>query len=227
MDSRKGNIAQDIEQAEQQLETEQQALLAEQTALDACCQALEMAENQLAGVVRKAEIRQKKVEERTQALAAVTAEVTDTGNRIRMLREMKRDYEGFSRAVKRIMQQADSGRMTGIHGPVSELITVPPKFITAIETALGAAASHIVVDTPQDGKRAIEYLKRTDGGRATFLPLDTIRPMSLKGQYCAGHRTGRAAARNRAASPACRANCAGCLLSGAGNGGKSAGRRGA
>lgn len=180
MDSRKDNIAQDIEQAEQQLETEQQALLAEQTALDACCQALEMAENQLAGVVRKAEIRQKKVEERTQALAAVTAEVTDTGNRIRMLREMKRDYEGFSRAVKRIMQQADSGRMTGIHGPVSELITVPPKFITAIETALGAAASHIVVDTPQDGKRAIEYLKRTDGGRATFLPLDTIRPMSLK-----------------------------------------------
>ena len=180
MDSRKGNIAQDIEQAEQQLETEQQALLAEQTALDACCQALEMAENQLAGVARKAEIRQKKVEERTETLAAVTAEVTDTGNRIRMLREMKRDYEGFSRAVKRIMQQADSGRMTGIHGPVSELITVPPKFITAIETALGAAASHIVVDTPQDGKRAIEYLKRTDGGRATFLPLDTIRPMSLK-----------------------------------------------
>ena len=180
MDSRKGNIAQDIEQAEQQLEIEQQALLAEQTALDACCQALEMAENQLAGVARKAEIRQKKVEERTETLAAVTAEVTDTGNRIRMLREMKRDYEGFSRAVKRIMQQADSGRMTGIHGPVSELITVPPKFITAIETALGAAASHIVVDTPQDGKRAIEYLKRTDGGRATFLPLDTIRPMSLK-----------------------------------------------
>lgn len=180
MDSRKGNIAQDIEQAEQQLETEQQALLVEQTALDACCQALEMAENQLAGVARKAEIRQKKVEERTQTLAAVTAEVTDIGNRIRMLREMKRDYEGFSRAVKRIMQQADSGRMTGIHGPVSELITVPPKFITAIETALGAAASHIVVDTPQDGKRAIEYLKRTDGGRATFLPLDTIRPMSLK-----------------------------------------------
>ncbi len=180
MDSRKDNIAQDIEQAEQQLETEQQALLAEQTVLDACCQALEMAENQLAGVARKAEIRQKKVEERTQTLAAVTAEVTDTGNRIRMLREMKRDYEGFSRAVKRIMQQADSGRMTGIHGSVSELITVQPKFITAIETALGAAASHIVVDTPQDGKRAIEYLKRTDGGRATFLPLDTIRPMSLK-----------------------------------------------
>ena len=86
MDSRKGNIAQDIEQAEQQLETEQQALLAEQNALDACCQALEMAENQLAGVARKAEIRQKKVEERTETLAAVTAEVTDTGNRIRMLR---------------------------------------------------------------------------------------------------------------------------------------------
>ena len=52
--------------------------------------------------------------------------------------------------------------------------------MTAIDTALGASASSIVVDTASDGKRCIEYLKRTDGGRATFLPLDTIRPNLLR-----------------------------------------------
>lgn len=180
MDDRKGDIAQEIARAEEQLAAGERELCAHQAALDGCRDALAQTENQLAGIQRKTELRQKKAEDRAQALAAVTAELTDVSNRMRMLREMKRDYEGFSRAVKRIMQQAGSGRMTGIHGPVSELITVEPCFVTAIETALGAAASHIVVDTPQDGKQAIAYLKRTDGGRATFLPLDTIRPAHLQ-----------------------------------------------
>ena len=179
MDSRKGSIAREIDEAAAQLAEEQAALETEQDALEADRQALAATTNQLAGAALKAERRQAKVEERTSALAAASAAVTDTDNRLRMLREMKRDYEGFSRAVKRIMQQADSGRMTGIHGPVSGLIAVQARFVTAIETALGAAASHIVVYTPQDGKRAIAFLKRTDGGRATFLPLDTIRAMRL------------------------------------------------
>ena len=70
--------------------------------------------------------------------------------------------------------------MHGVHGPVSAMIATEDKFVTAIDTALGASASSIVVDTSADGKRCIEYLKRTDGGRATFLPIDTIRPNTLR-----------------------------------------------
>src|SRR5699024_977125 len=101
-------------------------------------------------------------------------------NRVKMLSDMQRDYEGFSRAVKSVMHQVERGAMHGVHGPVSALITTEEKFVTAIDTALGASASSIVVDTSADGKRCIEYLKRTDGGRATFLPVDTIRPNSLR-----------------------------------------------
>ena len=180
MDSRKDTIGQEIAQAAEQLEQAQQALHTQQTELDTCQHTAQTIKNQMAGVALKAERRQAKVQEYTDTCAAVTARNTDIKNRIRMLREMEKDYEGFSRAVKRIMQRADSGQLNGIHGPVSSLITVEPRYVTAIETALGAAASHIVVDTPQVGKQAIEYLKRTDGGRATFLPLDTIRPSRLQ-----------------------------------------------
>ena len=93
---------------------------------------------------------------------------------------MQHEYEGFSRSVKAVMRQAEKGAMNGVHGPVSALITTEKRFVTAIDTALGASASSIVVDSTSVGKQCISYLKRTDGGRATFLPLDTIRANSLR-----------------------------------------------
>ena len=93
-----------------------------------------------------------------------------------MLREMEREYEGFSKAVRLVMQDAAAGKLRGIHGPVSKLIRVDDRYTTAIETALGAAMQNIVVSSEEDGKTAIQMLKRRDGGRATFLPLTTIKP---------------------------------------------------
>ncbi len=99
-----------------------------------------------------------------------------------MLREMQREYEGFSGAVKRVMKRAQSGAQRGIRGPVSSLLHVEAAYVTAIETALGASASHLVVEAAQDAKDAIAFLRRSDSGRATFLPMDTIKPVSLREQ---------------------------------------------
>ena len=74
------------------------------------------------------------------------------GSKLRMLREMERDYEGFSKAVKLVMQEAARGALRGVHGPVSALIHTDDAFTTAIETALGAAMQNIVVDSDNDGK---------------------------------------------------------------------------
>lgn len=108
------------------------------------------------------------------------SELTDSENRVRMLTELQRDYEGFSRAVKLVMNQASSGALKGVRGPLSSLIHVSDRYVTAVETALGAAAANIIVERAEDGKKAIQMLKRRDGGRATFLPMDTIRPQSLR-----------------------------------------------
>ena len=96
-------------------------------------------------------------------------------SRIHMLSEMEKDYEGYSKAVKTVMREAGRGNLKGVHGPVANLVKADDECTLAIETALGAAAQNIVVDTQNDGRMAIELLKRHDAGRATFLPVDTIR----------------------------------------------------
>ena len=94
--------------------------------------------------------------------------------RIRMLSEMEKDFEGYSRAVKTVMRESERGTVRGVHGPVANLLRSDEDCALAIETALGAAAQHIVIDSQNDGRLAIEMLQRSDAGRATFLPLDTI-----------------------------------------------------
>ena len=99
-------------------------------------------------------------------------------NRIRLLTEMEKEYEGFSKAVKTVMQAKSSLR--GIHGPVANLMRTEGKYSLAIEIALGAGLQNIVVDREEDAKSAINYLKQRDAGRATFLPLTAIRGSELR-----------------------------------------------
>ena len=95
--------------------------------------------------------------------------------RIHMLSEMEKEYEGFSKAVKTVMRESGRGNLRGVHGPVANLIKTDNEYALAVETALGAAMQNIVIDTQNDGRSAIEMLKRLDSGRATFLPVDTVR----------------------------------------------------
>lgn len=100
-------------------------------------------------------------------------------DKARMLEELERNLEGFAQSVKVIMREAKSGRLQGIHGPVSRVLHTPQQYSTAIEIALGAAMQNIVTESDRDAKNAIEYLKRHNGGRATFLPMSTIKGREL------------------------------------------------
>ena len=105
----------------------------------------------------------------------------DTGaldSRIRLLTEMEKDYEGFNKAVKLVCQA--KGELRGIHGPVASLMKTESRYSLAIEIALGAGLQNIVVDREEDAKSAIAFLKRRDGGRATFLPLTAIHGEELR-----------------------------------------------
>ena len=113
----------------------------------------------------------------------------ESRRRADLLEALERNMEGFQKSVKVVMKAAAQGQLSGIHGPVSRLIEVPPAHAVALETALGAAMQHIVVGSEEDAKYAIAYLKRHDGGRATFLPLTTIRGRRLSEEglsACAG-----------------------------------------
>ncbi|WP_249869814.1 chromosome segregation protein SMC [Oceanobacillus saliphilus] len=92
-----------------------------------------------------------------------------------MLEEMKEDFQGFFHGVKSILKAREERRLENIYGAVIELIDVPADYITAIETVLGGQAQHIVVQDDRSARNAIAWLKKTNNGRATFLPLGSIQ----------------------------------------------------
>lgn len=94
-----------------------------------------------------------------------------------MLMDMERELEGYAKGVKGVMGAYNDGKLqkSEIYGPLAQLIKTEKKYITAIETALGAASQNIVTKSENDAKRAIAYLKENHLGRATFLPLTAIK----------------------------------------------------
>ncbi|MRH42230.1 chromosome segregation protein SMC [Aquibacillus halophilus] len=93
-----------------------------------------------------------------------------------MLEDMKEDFQGFFQGVKEVLKARENNELEHINGAVIELINVPAKFITGIETALGGQSQHIVVKDESAARSAINWLKRTNKGRATFLPITAIKP---------------------------------------------------
>ena len=88
-------------------------------------------------------------------------------------------YEGYGGSVKRVMEQKEHN--PGIIGVVADIIKVDPKYETAIETALGGNIQNIVTDDEETAKKMIQFLKKNKGGRATFLPLTSIKnPQEFK-----------------------------------------------
>ncbi|WP_316568485.1 chromosome segregation protein SMC [Neobacillus sp. YIM B06451] len=95
-------------------------------------------------------------------------------SRKEMLEEMEEGYNGFFQGVKEVLK-ARGTKLSGIEGAVAEVVNVPKEYQAAIETALGGALQHIIVDTEQSAREAIQFLKRNSSGRATFLPLSVIK----------------------------------------------------
>ena len=158
-----------------------------QLAMDACERALSSAreqvttaQNTISGYNLRREARIRKRDGLTGELRHITAELDSVSAKVRVFRAMERDFESYQKSVRMVMQEAQRGRLQNIHGPVSRLIRTDDDFTVAIEIALGGAMQQIVVGSETDGKAAIGYLKRTGGGRATFLPLNTITGRRLQ-----------------------------------------------
>lgn len=136
--------------------------------------------NSIDGLELKLSSKEKKRNELKAESDKLALDVREHQRKISFLENLERNLEGFSKSVKIIVNASKNGKLHGICGPVSRVISVPSKYGVAIETALGAAMQNIVVNSDEDAKQAIRYLKSTDGGRATFLPLNTIKPRELR-----------------------------------------------
>ena len=106
--------------------------------------------------------------------------------RIAMLKDLERNMDGFQSSVKAVMKAAANRRLRGVTGPVSTILSVKPGYEVAIETALGFALQNIVVENETAAKAAMAFLRDERAGRATFLPLDTVKPGSFNGRLPEG-----------------------------------------
>ncbi len=172
----------ELAEGEERLKEAQTARSQTAQALDQAKEDRDSLQNVINGYSLRLESRRRKAKEAEEAHVKLQMEENAIRSRIHMLSEMEKLYEGYSKAVKLVMGEAKKGQLRGIHGPVAGLIQVPDAYTVAIEIALGGAMQHIVVEREEDGKAAIQYLKRRDGGRSTFLPLSSIRPSDFRDQ---------------------------------------------
>ena len=171
----------------QDLSSGEERLLAARKELDDCRLELRKAQedvtaanNTISGYTLRRDSRQKRRDALQQTVRELTANLDSVSAKVKVFRAMERDYENYQKSVRTVMQESQKGSLRGIHGPVSRLIRTEDAYTVAIEIALGGAMQQIIVGTEADGKAAISYLKRTGGGRATFLPISTMQGKPLQ-----------------------------------------------
>lgn len=123
---------------------------------------------------------------RTQATGSVQAtsdtrqarerRLAETGARLRVLEETEAALDGYYIGVKSVAKAVETGKLGGRYDIVADVLRVPPELDTAIEIALGGSLQDVITSTEAEAKSAIRFLSETRGGRATFLPLDALRP---------------------------------------------------
>lgn len=146
-------------------------------------------ENALDGYRMIIGTRADKVERARKELENLNLDIYQKNARIKMLDDLEKNLDGYAGSVQKVIKEAKRGALRGIHGTLSQLISTPGEYAVAVETALGAAIQNIVTDNENTAKLAINFLKENRAGRATFLPLTSVksRPFTESGlEKCEG-----------------------------------------
>ena len=136
-------------------------------------------EREVAASVEQVRVSSEQSQKLSERVNAIVGERQRADSRLKLLVEMQNDYEGYQHSVKQVLLYARKSGAAGVHGVVAELIEVPEKLERAIDMVLGGALQNIVVERDEDAKRMIEYLRNNRFGRATFLPIGSVRPRVL------------------------------------------------
>ena len=180
INSRKDTIASQIEATQKDIDYTQNQADESNKNLEFLKERIDEYENSLGGYQMKVDAKKQKAEKIKQDAERLARQMAEKSDRARVLEDLEKNMEGFSGAVKAVLKQSQNKALPGVHGTLSQLITVDNENSTAIEIALGAAMQNVVVSTESDAKRAINYLKQNNVGRATFLPISAIKPRYME-----------------------------------------------
>lgn len=136
--------------------------------------------NRLNGLERLYKGKAEKLSAAEKELSDISFAIREKQQRINLLSDLENSMEGFAHSVKTIIKAGQSGRIGGIRGSVAQLISTSPEYSLAVETALGGAMQNIIVDNEETAKRCIRFLQESKAGRATFLPITSVRGNALR-----------------------------------------------
>lgn len=181
-DDGKNDLKEQLKQCrsrEEQLREYSEELTAERKdALDGCRMLEEKsgeANNRISGLSKLYSARAEKLSLAKKELEDIGFAIRDKEQRIRLLTDLENSMEGFAHSVKQVLKASKTGQLRGVYGSVAQLISVEQKYSVAIETALGGALQNIIVDNEETAKRGIRLLQETKSGRATFLPVTSVK----------------------------------------------------
>ena len=151
--------------------------------LDALAEEKQETENKVGGYSRLFAGKKEKLDGAKDEYEKIRREYEQKRSRHEILSDVEKNMEGYNNSVKAVITAARRGQLGDIYGTVADIIHVEKKYSVAIEVALGAALQNIIVKNEETAKRCIRHLKDTGGGRATFLPLTSIKgnPLSVNG----------------------------------------------
>ena len=138
--------------------------------------------NRLSGLEKLYNSRKEGFEQAKSDFEKVIFELKEKQQRRKILNDLENNMEGFAGSVKQVLKASKQGRIGGIYGTVAQNIGVAPEYAVAIETALGGAMQNIIVENENIAKRCINFLKEQKGGRATFLPITSVKGNELHEQ---------------------------------------------
>ncbi len=165
----------DLKRLETQLEEKREAFKIAEESFQAAKHSEAQCGNKLDELKQNKQGNENKALELEHEVSNVKSNKDSIASRLRVLEDMEKDFEGYSKSVKALLSNA--GSITkGMLGAVGEMINVPSEYVAAIDVALGAQVQSVVTETEEDAKALIEYLKKYKLGRATFLPITSIKP---------------------------------------------------
>ncbi len=181
------NSRQQTQKQEEQLESLKEQLASAKSKASEQETALKSAKEKVQTLLTDYQTHAKQEEEQKQAYQSQQNQLFDRLDSLKnkqakaqSLENILKNHSNFYAGVKSVLQEKN--RLGGIVGAVSEHLTFDVRYQTALEIALGASSQHIIVEDEQAATKAIDFLKRNRSGRATFLPLTTIKARSILGQ---------------------------------------------
>lgn len=180
---------QELKLTEELAQAKQRSAAEQETVLDLSRQKTEAEEvtqslgNSISGYQLKLKLMGDRLLAQKESLDALKQEIDIRRSRLTALQELEQEYAGFNNSVKYVLQAAEKGALRNVVGPVSRLLHSEDEVAVAIETAAGGALQNIVVRTEEDGKNAMLFLKKHGAGRATFLPMNSLRTNPIKAKF--------------------------------------------